>query len=447
MPNQHGGQSTMSRASAQGSLAAGPHSPGGVALTGASADGNAVQKTVTSLQKLRVGTTIRASVIASTGKATPAKAPPARHGAAKPIARPAIPASIRSAPDTGNQLFAARQGKSGETPKTERPANVTTAKAKSRLKVGAAVHAKILNITKPGEPARSNSPQTLQDSRAAIAGTVTGAGPAGTPQVQTPVGTLSMNGVARLPLGTNLVLDITPAPTSGKSILPQNASAAFAQVREWPSLEQAINQLRAAPTDMAQTFNRGQLPQANNRLAANILFYLGALRGGDIQGWMGNSINLLDQSQPDLAGRVREDFALLARTFNESPQNDWRTLIIPFINGYSLEPVQMHMRGQSANADGNGSEEASRFLVDINLSRLGRIQMDGLVKSKGRKFDLIFRTETPLPARMRIDISRIFHEFAEIAGIRGGVTFQANARFIEVPIASLDGRRELGLIV
>ena len=189
----------------------------------------------------------------------------------------------------------------------------------------------------------------------------------------------------------------------------------------------------------------------SNNYLGNRLFGTGWGQGL-LKRWSGKygyegDLETLEQTLPDLAGRLREDFAQVARLFNDGPQSDWRTLIIPFMNGQGLDALQMHMRGQSAGADGEYVEDASRFLVDIELSRLGRIHMDGLVKSQGKKFDLIFRTEMPLPAYMRKDISRIFHDFAELGGITGGLTFQASARFIHVPIDYIDGQLRSGWVV
>jgi hypothetical protein len=311
-------------------------------------------------------------------------------------------------------------------------------------KPGTIVNAKVLAISKPGAPVHSISPGA---SRTGISGTVVESDMAGSLLVRTPGGALSLIGAEPLPAGTKLMLDIKFAASSGKPAAPQIISTAFAASRGWPSLEQAMNQLRLTAPDLAQSFNHGRLPQANSQLAANILVYLSAMRGNDMRDWLGEMMRNLEQTQPELAGRVREDFVQVARIFNDGPQSDWRTLIIPFMNGDNLEPVHMHMRGRSSGTDGEDMEDASRFLVDIKLSRLGRIQMDGLVKSKGKKFDLIIRTENPLPTQLRTGISHIFYQFSELGGIAGALAFKTVVHFIEVPISFPDGPPRPGLIV
>ena len=404
--NGRGGQQAAAKAQRKAPMASGAAT--GASVTGGAAIGSgagahsAAPKIGHGPLKLKAGSLVQAQYLepAST-KAKPALA---AIGQARPEAQKTTahldrpqPAPSRSgggisAPELGQNIH-------GNTRQTSRTGHGVRNMTAAAQKPGAIVAAKVLTITRPGEPA---PPAAAQNG---VAGTVVGSNMAGSPLVQTAGGTLSLIGAATLPAGTKLLLDLQAATPSGKSAT-QNFSSNLAASREWPSLDQALGQLRQTAPDMAQSFSQNRMPQANNRLAANILLYLSALRGGDVGNWLGEMTRNLEQSQPELAGRLREDFVQVARLFNENPQSDWRTLIIPFMNGEGLDALQMHLRGQSTGADDDdGSEDASRFLVDIDLSRLGRIQMDGLVKSSGKKFDLIFRTEEPLPAYMRKDIS------------------------------------------
>ena len=47
----------------------------------------------------------------------------------------------------------------------------------------------------------------------------------------------------------------------------------------------------------------------------------------------------------------------------------------------------------------------------MELSQLGRMQLDGLVRGGNKRLDLIVRSATPLPGHMRDDIRRIFSEY------------------------------------
>ena len=103
-------------------------------------------------------------------------------------------------------------------------------------------------------------------------------------------------------------------------------------------------------------------------------------------------------------------------------------------------------------ADDNSDEQdkarkGTRFILDLDLSRLGRIQLDGLVYQKDKHMDLIVRTEIPLPPRMHEDIRNIFQEAAEVTGIKGGISFQAAPpNFVETTPPT-EPEEHLGLIV
>ena len=103
-------------------------------------------------------------------------------------------------------------------------------------------------------------------------------------------------------------------------------------------------------------------------------------------------------------------------------------------------------------ADDNQDEQekarkGTRFIVDLDLSRLGRVQLDGLVYQKEKHMDLIVRTENRLPDRMHEDIRNIFQEAVDVTGIKGGVSFQAAPpNFVETASPAAP-EEHLGLIV
>lgn len=448
--NGRGAQSPVAKAQGNASTANGP-APGatlanGRAIGSGTAGHAAIARTGNGPLKLSAGSTIQAQYLEPAGnKSKPvAAATGARPETGETTTRIDRRAPAPSRSDGGRLTLKPGQDTHDTILKTSRTAPGATKAAVGAPKPGTIVNVKVLTITRPGEPVQTVTPAAAQTGSA---GTVVGSNMVGTPLVQTVGGTLSLTGAAPLPAGTKLLLDFQAAAPSGQPAA-QNFLSNLAASREWPSLDQALGQLHRSAPDLARSFNQNRMPQANNRLAANILLYLSALRGGDIGNWLGEMTRNLEQSQPELAGRLREDFVHVARLLNDAPQSDWRTLIIPFMNGEGLDALQMHMRGQSPGTDGDDdSEDASRFLVDIELSRLGRIQLDGLVKSGGKKFDLIFRSEEPLAAYMRKDISLIFHDFAELGGITGSLTFQAAARFVHVPIDRYDGQLRSGLMV
>ena len=183
-------------------------------------------------------------------------------------------------------------------------------------------------------------------------------------------------------------------------------------------------------------------------MASNILFYISALRGGDISSWLGSEVNtLLQNNFPDLSARLNEEFFQLARPFNEAPTGDWRAALIPLLNGSQLEFFQMNLRGRSKDANKESDEDTSRFLIDVKLSKLGRIQLDGLIKSKGKRFDLFIRSEKPFAKIIHRDLNNIFIEFTKLTGNSGHLVFQISSNFIDLPLPKIVPPDGAGIVV
>ena len=107
----------------------------------------------------------------------------------------------------------------------------------------------------------------------------------------------------------------------------------------------------------------------------------------------------------------------------------------------------MSFRGGSKDTNKEFEEDASRFIIDVKLSNLGQIQLDGLIKSKGQHFDLFVRSKEPFAKSMRRDLSNIFFESIDLVGISGNLVFQAEARFIEIPHPKFAPHDGVGLVV
>ena len=102
-----------------------------------------------------------------------------------------------------------------------------------------------------------------------------------------------------------------------------------------------------------------------------------------------------------------------------------------------------HDDGEEGNG-GNGN--GTRFIVDLELSQYGRMQLDGLSKEEDRKLDLVVRTASPLPSEMRKNINTLFTRSTEAMGLTGQLVFLGTAHFVE--IEGIDIKKDtLGMIV
>jgi hypothetical protein len=74
----------------------------------------------------------------------------------------------------------------------------------------------------------------------------------------------------------------------------------------------------------------------------------------------------------------------------------------------------------------------TRFVFEVGLSRLGRIQLDGL--AGGDRFDLMVRTIEPLSDQVKAEIRTIFGNAREAGKLAGEIAFQTVAAFSLAPL-------------
>ncbi|CAA7616500.1 conserved hypothetical protein [Magnetospirillum sp. LM-5] len=329
----------------------------------------------------------------------------------------------------------------GQTPPQTIPAAPQTAMAPAAASPG-----------RPGQPAQApqSAPPTLPGDLAVpaaataprlLTATVVAHPPGGQAVVQTPAGTLALPTGSDLPVGTRLQLELAgqpepPPPAAAAG--PGQAASTGLRPGGWPTLAETMTTLNAAGDRQALDMLMRSLPQVGPRLAANIALFAGAMRSGDVRAVLpdGTTRGLEKAGRKDLAERLKAELEQMAPEGGRPVAGgEWTAFTLPLLFGQVVDPVQLYVRrrqgeDESDPAKGGGGE---RFLLDFNLSRLGRMQMDGLVRRDDKLFDLIIRTDQPLPPEMRHDILGIFTNAAELVGTKGSVAFQSGGRWVELP--------------
>ena len=233
--------------------------------------------------------------------------------------------------------------------------------------------------------------------------------------------------LASVPLETLKAVRTTLPPTGGPDAGPGR----------WPALSEAAGLIATADRQRGSGVLRGDVPRPDRDLAAALLRFLTALGGGDGAEWPSPAgQRLLDRSTPGLLSRVGEEMREAARLFDQPSVADWRNATLPFVTPEGTRLLRFSRRGGRNGETADGRPAGTRFVVDVRLSRLGRVQLDGLVPAESRRFELLVRTETLLPPEVRDGIRAVFAEATAIGGLGGALGFQASpATFVEV-----DGR-------
>jgi hypothetical protein len=134
------------------------------------------------------------------------------------------------------------------------------------------------------------------------------------------------------------------------------------------------------------------------------------------------------EGQPGVV-RVTAALAELGRVAGEPQHGGWRVLLLPLaFEGAPL--LRLHLREDPSDRDGGGTDDgagrsdaARRAVFEVEFGALGRCQIDALCQA--RRFDLLVRTEQPLPPVLRREIRELYVAARDAAGLVGTARFRA----------------------
>ncbi|CAO3379499.1 hypothetical protein [Azospirillum argentinense] len=318
--------------------------------------------------------------------------------------------------------------KDGAPPQSASPAPPQPASTPPR-----AAAAPAATPTMPGADAGTAPASPEPPDGPVLKGTVAGSTPQGQPILATPQGMLALNVQATLPPGSAVTAALTdPARALQTAPPPLAAEPGPLSERDWPAMRQLLSALAGVDRSAAQTLIGTVMPQPNRKLGAAMSFFLSAIRGGDARGWLGeDAASVLEKSgQGSLLSQLEREFRSLQQQAGDPLPGDWRPYTLPMMDANGLLPLKLHIHPIHSEEDGKTGRKAgdkgSRFLLDLDLSRLGPMQLDGLVQPN--RFDLILRSHTPLAPEIRLDLIQIFADSIRAVGYIGGLSFQSGAK-------------------
>ena len=199
----------------------------------------------------------------------------------------------------------------------------------------------------------------------------------------------------------------------------------------WPALQETLQAAAAAAPTLAQAL-RDTIPEASPRLVPTTLFFLAALRIGNIESWLGAPVlqTLRQAGKGNLVDRLTADFGKIAAQTKETVAGDWRAISMPLRHDEGVSQMQFFVRQQHDDKeekkdDAGGPRPITRFILNLRLSRLGDMQLDGLMHPA--RLDLIMRSADALPFPMRQDLMQSFQRGLGQVGMQGGISFQTKA--------------------
>lgn len=205
--------------------------------------------------------------------------------------------------------------------------------------------------------------------------------------------------------------------------------------KNWPALESVWDEVLSNPSvqaDMAVNM-RALIPSATaQQMTPALLLFMAVIKGGFGDQWVDEKLQeTLQQIGKEKAlSQLSQDIRAIRQAMDDGPVEAWKPLPMPFQQNDQLMRVQWYYRHQYDTPDNMGAQDdaaqknhKTRFIVDVPQTRLGDIQIDGLVHDMA--LDIVLRTEGPILAQAEKAIRERYHKALEISGTAGNVQFQS----------------------
>lgn len=295
----------------------------------------------------------------------------------------------------------------------------------------------VMKITPP--IIQSAQPNLLAAPNAApntITATVIGTMPQGQPLVSIPTTgggiqhAILQFPASNLPVGTQLqIVPSIPAQAPAAPLTPLQSLPLLQGVR-WPVLTETFQFLQANEPALANAMAKALPSPASPRaMPAAALLFLAAARAGDLGAWLGErKIDALQRlGRGSLLSRLGGDGQQMARLSAEPLSgSDWRAVPLPMFWQSEIQKIMLYFKRDEESQRDQGDGEQTRFIFDLSLSRIGEMQIDGLMR--GQRLDLIVRSQSPFSGPMQAHMKQLYHAAIGDVSLTGDLSFQGDAR-------------------
>lgn len=229
--------------------------------------------------------------------------------------------------------------------------------------------------------------------------------------------------------GTWVRMDVmqTGMPMAATTAQPMAMSA------EWESLDELLTALRSQPqAQAAAALAQNAFPKPGSAaFTAPVMMFLAAARGGDVSGWLGERVtdSIRNMRRSDILSRLSGAMAAATHSRDDTaPTTEWKTIQMPMMGqDHQLSQIHLHYRSFEREGDGpeqNKKQTGARFVLDLSLTRIGPLQIDGL--SVGQQLDVTLRSEQSFSPSMREALRAKYTDALGGIGFSGQLNFKAD---------------------
>jgi hypothetical protein len=255
-----------------------------------------------------------------------------------------------------------------------------------------------------------------------IVATVSGTGTNGQLILKAGDATLFVKSQITAPVGTSVILSVDEVTISSLVTLPPSEELSF------PALPQVLAALEQVSPRVFQNVMLNFLPRPTESLPGALMFLLSAFGQGSVRNWLGNdTVDVLaNAGKSAIVRNLSKELKSTGQPAQDAVVGEWRSYPIPLFSNQQFQALTLYVHNdRDARKDEAQSPSGVgkiRFLIDMRLSKLGAMQIDGFVQSK--KLDMILRSENMLPEGLHQELRQGYIKALDAVGYAGTLNFQ-----------------------
>jgi hypothetical protein len=258
--------------------------------------------------------------------------------------------------------------------------------------------------------------------------------------ISSPV-TVTADHAAMAPMPTSTITAPASAlPPAWRSLLPLMQPASL-----WPVMDEMFQTFYQATPQAAQILGRTIPSPANGaHFGPAVMLFAAALKSGELQTWLGEKkLEMIQKLGKDsLLSRLSGETSSLSGG-NDAPATEWKSFPIPLLWQNEISKILFHVRKEPSENEQENAEGGTRFVMDLSLTRMGDVQLDGLVR--GKRLDLVVRTELPVSSLMQEAMATAYASALDGTDIYGEIGFQSDRTNWENVLQREDAMNSLSL--
>ncbi len=201
---------------------------------------------------------------------------------------------------------------------------------------------------------------------------------------------------------------------------------------QFPALNQLYSTLFQLSPDAAASLTRSlPNPVSPAQAVSSAMMFIAAVKAGDITHFLGQQkADMIQRAGREniLRALSQDSGAQSARAVDAAPSGEWRAVPLPMFWENEIHKITLYTRQENEdnkeqNKEGNGQ---TRFVFDLNLTRMGEMQIDGYLKDN--RLDLIIRAQNMFSSPMQQAMRDSYSNALDHTALKGELNFQGTTK-------------------